>query len=112
MQTKALGAFGEQATAQFLKNKNYVILHANYKTPLGEIDLIAKQKNMLVFVEVKTRTSTDFGRASEAVNKHKQQKIKQVALWYLKKHKQLDEQVRFDVVEVYENGFNHIENAF
>lgn len=112
MQKKALGVLGEQAAAQFLKEKNYVVLHANYQTMLGEIDLIAKQKNVIVFVEVKTRTSTDFGRASEAVNKHKQQKIKQVAQWYLKKHKQLDEMVRFDVVEVYENGFNHIENAF
>lgn len=112
MQNKAVGTMGEQAATEFLKSKKYLILHVNYATPIGEIDIIAKQKNTIVFVEVKKRSSLVFGRASEAVNKHKQRKIRQVALYYLKNQKQLNENVRFDVIEVYDNGINHIENAF
>lgn len=112
MQKKIYGALGEQRATQFLKDKNYVILQNNYENLLGEIDIIAKKDGFVVFVEVKTRTSSAYGRASEAVGKFKQRKLRQVALLYMKKNRLLDSAVRFDVIEVYDNEINHIENAF
>ena len=79
---------------------------------ITEAYLTAKDKDYLVFVEVKFRNTRMFGRASEAVDKRKQHKIRQVALLYLKQKRQLESNVRFDVVEVYDNEINHIENAF
>lgn len=106
------GQIGEELATELLKKKSYKILQRNYKNVLGEIDIIAKDKDYLVFVEVKFRNTRMFGRASEAVNKRKQHKIRQVALLYLKQKRQLESNVRFDVVEVYDNEINHIENAF
>lgn len=107
-----LGKKGEIEAFNFLKAKGYKILQTNYVNVLGEIDIIAKEKEYLVFVEVKTRFSRKFGRASEAVNFYKQKKIKEVALLYLKKNNALESNVRFDVIEVYDNEINHIVNAF
>lgn len=107
-----LGKTGESRAKKFLKKNKYKILHTNYKNVLGEIDIVAKQKNVLIFVEVKTRTSQKFGRASEAVGPRKQKKIRDVATLYLKQNKMLDNLVRFDVLEVYETQINHIINAF
>ena len=112
MQNIIYGKMGEEKAKEFLKNKKFKILHMNYKNSLGEIDLIAKQKQYTVFVEVKSRSSTAFGQASEAVGEHKKHKIKQVALLFLKQNNLLDSPIRFDVIEVYESQINHIENAF
>lgn len=112
MQTKSFGFWGEQKATQYLIDKKYKILQNNYKNVLGEIDIIAKKDNYVIFVEVKTRTSKQFGNASEAVTIFKQRKIRQVALFYMKKNKLLDSDVRFDVIEVYDKEINHIENAF
>lgn len=112
MQKIAFGTLGEQRATQFLKEKKYQILQNNYENVLGEIDIIAKDDKYVVFVEVKTRTSSAFGRASEAVGVAKRRKLRQVALLYMKKNKLLDSSVRFDVIEVYEDEINHIENAF
>lgn len=106
------GQIGEELATELLKKKSYKILQRNYKNILGEIDIIAKDKDYLIFVEVKFRNTRMFGRASEAVDKRKQHKIRQVALLYLKQKRQLESNVRFDVVEVYDNEINHIENAF
>ena len=106
------GQIGEELATELLKKKSYKILQRNYKNVLGEIDIIAKDKDYLLFVEVKFRNTRMFGRASEAVDKRKQHKIRQVALLYLKQKRQLESNVRFDVVEVYDNEINHIENAF
>ena len=89
MNTKILGASGEQQAAEFLKEKGYKILETNFSNKIGEIDIIAKDKEFVVFVEVKARSSKAFGLPSEAVNFHKQQKIRQVALSYLKSNKML-----------------------
>lgn len=107
-----LGKKGEIEAFNYLKAKGYKILQTNYVNILGEIDIIAKDGKYLVFIEVKTRTSRKFGRASEAVNYYKQKKLREVALLYLKKNKSLDSDVRFDIVEVYDNEINHIVNAF
>lgn len=113
MNTKILGASGEQQAAEFLKEKGYKILETNFSNKIGEIDIIAKNKEFVVFVEVKARSTKAFGLPSEAVNFHKQQKIHQVALSYLKSKKILEKvQCRFDVVEVLGDEIRHIENAF
>ncbi len=95
-----LGQQGEQEATAFLKAQGYKILECNYKTKLGEIDIIAQEKDTICFVEVKTRTSDDFGTPFEAVSRFKQQKLSKLALTYLKSKKLLDQKARFDVVAV------------
>lgn len=114
---KKTGDIGEQLATEFLKKKKYKILERNFKNKIGEIDIIARLKKQIVFVEVKTRSSLQFGNPSEAVNSHKQYKIRQVAECYLMQKKIEDSDIRFDVIEVLEedNGYkvvNHLENAF
>jgi len=112
---RPIGSKGEDIAAGFLKDKGYRIVARNYKTPIGEIDIIAEQKETLVFVEVKTRSSNSFGYPFEAVNARKQHKLKNLALLYLKKQKK-DSAVRFDVLSIHISGgkkeIEHIEDAF
>ena len=117
MNNKQLGAIGEKCAAQFLKNKNYKILEMNFSCCYGEIDIIAKDKNSIVFVEVKTRSSTNFGRGMEAVNFYKQQKLKKAALYYINKKTPVFSNIRFDVIDILiQNDQDieiiHIKNAF
>lgn len=116
MQKNTYGKIGEIIATNYLKQKGYKIIANNYKNPIGEIDIIAQDKNYLVFVEVKTRISRAFGDPAEAVNRFKQQKIRQVATMYLKQHNLLQTNCRFDVVAILgQNGdedVRHIENAF
>ncbi|MDE6583292.1 MAG: YraN family protein [Clostridia bacterium] len=112
VQNKIKGDKGEILVQNFLKAKKYQILETNYKNRLGEIDIIAKHENVIVFVEVKARINTDFGRPIEAVNQFKQNKIRKVAELYLQSKNQYYADVRFDVVEVLDGEITHIENAF
>lgn len=116
MQKNTFGKVGEIIATNFLKSKGYKIVANNYKNSIGEIDIIAKDKDYLVFVEVKTRLSSAFGDPAEAVNNIKQHKIRQVATFYLKQHKQLETNCRFDVISIIGSVENHtirqIENAF
>jgi len=107
-----VGDRGESLATNYLKKNKYKILETKYKNTIGEIDIIAKQKNVIVFVEVKSRTNDFFGAPSEAVNTHKQHKIRNVAMSYLKAIKKTDSLVRFDVIEVVGDTINHIENCF
>ena len=110
-----LGPRGEEIAVRHLKAKGCKILHRNYRTPLGEADIIVKDGEMLVFVEVKARSSDAFGQPFEAVNHRKQEKLKKIALYYLK-HQQIESPVRFDIVSIISrNGrdeVEHIEEAF
>lgn len=109
------GKKGEELVISYLKNLNYSILEVNYRTPIGEIDIIALDENILVFVEVKSRKSRKYGEAAEAVNMYKQQKIINTAMLYLQSKGYTNIQSRFDVVEVYYIGngeINHFQNAF
>lgn len=106
------GMIGEFDASKYLRNKKYKILEQNYKNKLGEIDIIAMDKKTLVFVEVKARQTLAFGRPSEAVDFHKQKKIRSVASLYLVKNNLSDFPCRFDVIEVLDGQINHIENAF
>lgn len=109
---KLLGKVGEKQAVKFLKKKGYKIIETNFKTYLGEIDIIALDKDYTVFVEVKTRQSDDYGYPSEAVDKEKQRKYKLVATEYLALKKNLDIKCRFDVIEVENKKINHIIDAF
>lgn len=95
-----LGKQGEETAAVFLKNQGYRILERNFKNKLGEIDIIAKDADVICFIEVKTRTSGDFGSPLEAITKSKQHKLSKVALSYLKTNNLMDENARFDIVSV------------
>ena len=115
---RELGNRGEKEAVTYLKKtKHLKIVKTNYSNFFGEIDIIAKDKDCMVFVEVKTRTSIDFGFASQAVDYKKQQKIIKIAQMYTKNAYNVP--VRFDIVEVYIDkasnsvkNINHIENAF
>ncbi len=109
---KLLGRVGEKKAAEFLKKLGYKIECMNYKTHIGEIDIIAKDEKCIVFVEVKTRSGEDYGAPSEAVDYKKQEKIIKVANEYLVKSKKTDSQCRFDVVEINNGEINHIIDAF
>lgn len=109
---KVTGAQGEEVACKFLKKRGYKILERNYKNPVGEIDIVAKRKKVIVFIEVKTRTSDFFGLPREAVDEYKQEKIRRVALGYLKRSRAIDSLIRFDVIEIIDGKVEHIENAF
>jgi len=99
-QNLCLGRSGEEAAVVLLKENGYKILARNYKTRLGEIDIVAQDKDTLCFVEVKARLSERFGLPSEAVSRFKQRQISKAALVFLKEKKLLDKKARFDVVSV------------
>lgn len=95
--------FGQQAedmAVHYLKKKGYKIIARNHRTRSGEIDVIARDGQTLVFVEVKARTSNRYGSAKAAVTAHKQRQVSKVALGYLKATDQSHVKARFDVVTV------------
>ena len=112
-----LGDKGEKQAARYLKKKGYKIVTSNYKCQYGEIDLIARDADILIFIEVKTRTSCDFGGPAAAVDFRKQKQISKVAHHYLVTHHNDDVDARFDVISILSpNGkkteIEHIINAF
>ena len=116
MTNRDFGIRAEDAAASFLKENGYRILSRNFKTSLGEIDIIARDKDVYCFIEVKARNSDAFGLPQEAVSKFKQRQISKAALSYLKLNKLFEKKARFDVVSVmYQDSlpeFNLIKNAF
>ncbi len=106
------GFVGERLAREYLEDNGYTIITTNFKNKLGEIDIIAKKKSYLVFVEVKARENALYGRPSEYVSRDKQRKVKNTAISYLKMNNLMDCDVRFDVIEVIGDNVNLIENAF
>ena len=100
MQKKELGRKGEELALRYLKKQGYRIVETNYVCKLGEMDIIAKEKDTLAFIEVKTRTSTAFGVPQMAVNPTKQMQLSKVALYFLKEKRLEDAKARFDVVAI------------
>jgi len=92
------GKEAESAAAVFLKAQGYKILRRNYKTKFSEIDIVAEDKGVICFVEVKARHSDNLGGPEEAVSQHKQRQISKAAICYLKENNLLDQAARFDVV--------------
>lgn len=94
------GQYGEALAARYLKKLGYKILCVNYRTRFGEIDIIAKDKETVVFVEVKSRSSSAYGGPKYAITPAKRKKISINALHYLKSTDQMNAKARFDVVTV------------
>lgn len=106
---KSIGDLGEELAAGILKQKGYEIVARKYRCKAGEIDIIAREKDNLVFVEVKTRMTADFGRPAESVTREKQRHIKRTAASFLQNHRHDEFNITFQVIEVM---INQIENAF
>jgi putative endonuclease len=111
-----LGPEGEALATAYLMGKGLTILHRNYKTPFGEADIIARQGTTIIFVEVKTRTTTAFGEPFEAVDRRKQERLRRIALYYQKQHGGAELPIRFDVISIKRVGndtsIEHITDAF
>ena len=112
MNNRYEGIAGETAAVEYLQAKGYQIVERNYANKVGEIDIIARDKEYLVFVEVKTRRDDKFGKAIEAVTPDKITKIVKCATWYLTSHKLTQADVRFDIVCVGGESIEHVVNAF
>jgi putative endonuclease len=97
---RTIGIDGEIAAVDYLRRIGYRILVQNYRSPPGEIDIVAEDGNSLVFIEVKTRSTSRFGTPQEAVDRKKQLKIARAALYYLSVHQIKRKDCRFDVVVV------------
>ena len=119
VQNNASGAWGEMVAAKYLKKKHYKVIATNYRCKFGEIDIIAANKQFLVFVEVKTRRSDAFAAAAEFVDIYKQNRLRSTAELYLAANP-TELQPRFDVIEVYaplgvatkRSVINHLEDVF
>lgn len=96
-----IGKLGEDLAAKYLENNNYKILERNFECKQGEIDIIAKDKNELVFIEVKTRSKFTYGNPADAVDERKRKHIYKSAKYYIHIRNLEDEFIRIDVVEVY-----------
>jgi putative endonuclease len=116
VKTKPLGRKGEDLAASHLRNLGWEILERNYRTKLGEIDLVCRDHDSIVFVEVKTRASADFARPDESVTQRKRAKLRRLVEDYLVTHRLESRDVRFDVLGVTLSGrrpeFEHIVGAF
>ncbi len=99
MNSKDIGVYGEKVTADYLKNQGFIIFKRNYHSRFGEIDIIAEKDDLLLFVEVKTRSGDQMVSGREAVDFNKQNRIKATAGDFLRKTKQ-EYKCRFDVSEV------------
>lgn len=113
------GKSGEYYVAKYLRKKRYKVIATNMRNKYSEIDIIAENKEYIVFVEVKTRSSKGNIKPADAVNFYKQQKILKAAKYYITYTHKTTKQPRFDVAEVYLNpqkgkpeSINYIENAF
>jgi TIGR00252 family protein len=119
LNTKLLGRWGETKAGDYLKSKGYKLIGMNYITRFGEIDLIAENRQYIIFVEVKLRKSAAFAEAREYVDRRKIEKIKTSAEIWLSQN-ETEKMTRFDVIEVYFSGdpnkgdeeIIHIEDAF
>jgi putative endonuclease len=113
-----LGIIGEKIAQEYLVNNNYKILETNYRfSRMGEIDIIAREKEYICFIEVKTRSNMLYGMPSESVDKRKQDRMRKLAYVFMKAHNIKDGNIRFDIVEILFKGQNYykinlITNAF
>ena len=100
IQRQILGKIGEDLAAAALESHGYAILERRYRTDRGEIDIIAEDEGTIVFVEVKTRESREFGEAAEAVTRRKQRQVVSLAVEYLARRRLNCRPCRFDVVAI------------
>lgn len=115
-ENKIKGNLGEDIACRYLEKNDYKILKRNFTSYRGEIDIVAFDKDEIVFVEVKTRTQVYCGMPSESVDCSKKKQLYKVAEYYLYLNRICDSRIRFDVIEIYLYGtdsyrLNHIKNA-
>ncbi len=115
-QKQSLGRWGEDRAAQYLEAKGYEILGRNIRTEYGEIDLLARAEGVLIFVEVKARSSEDFGHPEESITDVKKQHMADAAESYLQSHPEQERDWRVDVISVRRRANQpaeilHFENA-
>ena len=111
-----IGIKGEQIAADFLQNKGYIIINRNWRSGNKEIDIVAKKGDTLVFFEIKTRSTLEFGFPEESVTRKKQQHLKYAADAYVRQHPGSD-YIRFDIISIIVDGETtkeivHFEEAF
>lgn len=110
---KKKGDYAETLAADYLKSRGLRIIARNYRKKTGEIDIVYTEDNTIVFAEVKFRVAVAYGSPAEAVGKQKQWRILKTSLFFLQERDLFDRDIRYDVIEVGENGvLNHIEGAF
>lgn len=115
---KDIGSYGEDLAFDYLNKINYKFLIRNFRTRNGEIDLIFKDSDIIVFIEVKSRYSYHFGLPCESVTYFKQKQIFNISKYYLYKYKLVNYNCRYDVIEIYFNNndntyfIEHIKDAF
>lgn len=113
MNNRKTATEGENAACGYLKKQGYVILERNYSCPVGEIDVIAKDGDIVVFVEVKSRNGTDFGLPEDSVDIRKRRKIIFTARYWMSAHtRECGKGCRFDVIAVLRGEVRHTVNAF
>ena len=100
MNRQEVGKLGEKAAQKFLKKRGYRIRETGFRCPHGEIDIIAQQKDCLVFVEVRTKSNLDFGTPEESITQAKKKKLVALALTYTSTHQNLPPLWRIDVVAI------------
>lgn len=113
MKRHEIGILGERIAAGFLRNNGYEVLDTNYRCPEGEIDIIAKTGDTVVFVEVRTKTSYLYGSAEESITAAKMDRLRAVADRYAQEHEELPEGRRIDVIAIRldpEGTLSHIEH--
>ena len=104
MNRRQFGKIGEILAYKYLKRHRYAILARNYSTPIGEIDIVAEDGDVLVFVEVKMRRSEAYGLPEEAIDIKKRRKLTRLAQFYIKRNGLYGKEARFDVVSIVAQG--------
>jgi putative endonuclease len=100
MKRREVGILGEKIAGDFLRKRGYHILETNYRCPEGEIDIIARDKDCLVFVEVRSKTSAEFGSPEESITRAKIQRLAAVTARYRQSHQNMPSSYRIDIVAV------------
>lgn len=109
MNKRKVGFEGESKAIEYLKEKGYIVLETNFYSRYGEIDIIAKDKESIVFIEVKYRKNNEYGMGMESISLKKVKALSKTAKFYLKSE---DIDCRFDVISIDNNNISHIINAF
>lgn len=115
---KDIGSFGETLARDYLISKGYKILNMNFRNKFGEIDIICKKNDLLIFCEIKSRYSNSFGSPIESITCYKQKQIIKLSELYLISKKYYNFNVRYDIIEVIFNTItsshiiNHVQDAF
>ena len=112
MNKRQIGSIGEDMAVEFLKSRGVKILERNYQNRFGEIDIIGREDNTLLFIEVKYRKNESFGYPLEAVGFAKREKIRKMARFFLNENHYYHYNIRFDCIGIMESGIEWIKGAF